>query len=350
MKRYFSILAVSFTILTLILLFSLSGCQNTSDKEGKIKKPFLKEMVKASSLGVSYKIHTQKGGRKAVYGDYIVLHMQGVNARDSIISNSYTDSPMRFNFNHNLFQGTLNEGLSQMSIGDSASFTIPVDTLFGEKLPAYVQKGEKFTYHITLIDAFSKADLNEQKNKLVSEQRIKDEERITKFLKDNKSEMKQTSSGLFYKIYQDGKGERIKLADKVSMTYNITLLTGKKVSSLLAPEDYVVIKQIKGLQEGLQLLNKGAKARLIVPSHLAYGNTPKGAIPANSILIYDLIIADVKPTDLQQETTKTPKGQKKNMNSIKISPKKPVATPQPATPRRKLEVGQDAPPTTIEVK
>ncbi|MBU3676463.1 MAG: FKBP-type peptidyl-prolyl cis-trans isomerase, partial [Chitinophagaceae bacterium] len=53
--------------------------------------------------------------------------------------------------------------------------------------------------------------------------------------------------------------------------------------------------------EGIALLNKGAKAKLIIPSTLAYGsrampgnnNNPKG-IPANSVLIFDVEMVDAK--------------------------------------------------------
>jgi FKBP-type peptidyl-prolyl cis-trans isomerase FkpA len=41
-------------------------------------------------------------------------------------------------------------------------------------------------------------------------------------------------------------------------------------------------------------LNKGAKARLIIPPDLAYGNRPIGKIPPNSTLIFDVEVVDIK--------------------------------------------------------
>ncbi|MEN9448088.1 MAG: hypothetical protein RJA25_1378, partial [Bacteroidota bacterium] len=41
-------------------------------------------------------------------------------------------------------------------------------------------------------------------------------------------------------------------------------------------------------QEGIPLIGKGGKIKLLIPSALGYGTTAHGAIPANSILIFDI--------------------------------------------------------------
>jgi FKBP-type peptidyl-prolyl cis-trans isomerase len=52
---------------------------------------------------------------------------------------------------------------------------------------------------------------------------------------------------------------------------------------------------IKGWDEGIALLNKGAKAVLYIPSQMAYGEqSPSPKIPANSILIFDVELVDFK--------------------------------------------------------
>jgi FKBP-type peptidyl-prolyl cis-trans isomerase len=52
---------------------------------------------------------------------------------------------------------------------------------------------------------------------------------------------------------------------------------------------------IPGWDEGVMLLNKGAKATLFIPSGLAYGeHPPTPAIPANSILVFDVEVVSYK--------------------------------------------------------
>jgi FKBP-type peptidyl-prolyl cis-trans isomerase FklB len=51
---------------------------------------------------------------------------------------------------------------------------------------------------------------------------------------------------------------------------------------------------IKGWVEGLRILQKGAKARLYIPSTLAYGEQGAGAdIQPNSNLLFDVEILDI---------------------------------------------------------
>jgi FKBP-type peptidyl-prolyl cis-trans isomerase len=52
---------------------------------------------------------------------------------------------------------------------------------------------------------------------------------------------------------------------------------------------------IPGWDEGLMLLKKGSKAKLIIPSPLGYGESGAGAmIPPNSILVFDVEVTDSK--------------------------------------------------------
>jgi len=50
---------------------------------------------------------------------------------------------------------------------------------------------------------------------------------------------------------------------------------------------------IAGWFEGLQLLNKGAKATFIIPSSLAYGEKGLNIIPPYTPLVFEIEVIDV---------------------------------------------------------
>ncbi len=51
---------------------------------------------------------------------------------------------------------------------------------------------------------------------------------------------------------------------------------------------------IRGWDEGVSDMRVGGQRRLVIPSLLGYGDTERGAIPANSVLIFDVELLGVQ--------------------------------------------------------
>lgn len=104
----------------------------------------------------------------------------------------------------------------------------------------------------------------------------------------------KTDSGLYYKILEKGSGAKAEKGQKVSVHYEGQLMNGMVFDSSFKRNDPLSFnvgtgQVIPGWDEGILLLNEGDKARLVIPSHLAYG--PRGAggvIPPNATLIFDV--------------------------------------------------------------
>jgi FKBP-type peptidyl-prolyl cis-trans isomerase len=100
-------------------------------------------------------------------------------------------------------------------------------------------------------------------------------ENIDLFLKRYKWEMKQTGTGLRYERTREGTGKNIAVGESVTLEYQLYLLSGEEVynSREDGVKQFVVerTEEMAGLHEAVQLMNKGAEARLILPAHLAYG-------------------------------------------------------------------------------
>ena len=113
--------------------------------------------------------------------------------------------------------------------------------------------------------------------------------------------MKETESGLKYIISKKGSGPNAKKDDLLSVHYSLQLVDGSEIDSSFtrgSPIEFTcgVGQVIKGWDEAMQLLNKGSKARLVIPSELGYGSVGagNGVIPPNATLIFDVELVDIK--------------------------------------------------------
>ena len=120
-------------------------------------------------------------------------------------------------------------------------------------------------------------------------------------IKDITKGMSETESGIKYKISKKGTGDNAKTNDLLSVHYSLQLIDGSEIDSSFtrgAPIEFTcgVGEVIKGWDEAMQLLNKGSKARLVIPSELGYGSmgAGNGAIPPNATLIFDVELVDIK--------------------------------------------------------
>jgi len=107
----------------------------------------------------------------------------------------------------------------------------------------------------------------------------------------------QTESGLQYTVIESGSGSTPKLADTVSAHYAGRLLDGSEFDSSYSRGEPLTIPVggvIKGWTEALLMMKEGDKWTLFVPPELGYGERGVGPIPANSALIFDIELVEVK--------------------------------------------------------
>ncbi len=106
-----------------------------------------------------------------------------------------------------------------------------------------------------------------------------------------------TESGLQYEIISEGSGEKPSYDSNVHTHYHGTFIDGKVFDSSVTrgqPAEFPVSGVIAGWTEALQLMPVGAKYKLYVPHHLAYGERGAGAaIPPYSTLVFEVELLDI---------------------------------------------------------
>jgi FKBP-type peptidyl-prolyl cis-trans isomerase FkpA len=274
--------------------------------------------------GLLYNIHTSKGNPKVKEGDFLTLNMILKTDKDSIINNSYDNGqPIPTLMPKPQMKGDIVSGLGLLGEGDSATFKIAADSVFkgGQQRPPGF-KGKYMVYTIKIEKVIQKGALNETVFR----------DRVTQYMKGQTDALKgkepakiqayfdghkdlkfaKTASGLNYDITSPGTGANAAANDTAVVNYTLRLTTGKVIETsvkAIAIKEKMQInpmnpyqpirlplgqsKVIKGWDEGLQLLNKGAKAVFVIPSALAYGDQASPQMQPYTPLVFDIEMVDI---------------------------------------------------------
>ncbi len=149
----------------------------------------------------------------------------------------------------------------------------------------------------TLREAFD--TINKRIEETKAEDKAKYASEGEKFLSENarRDEVTVTESGLQYEVLTAGSGATPGAASRVSTHYEGKLIDGRVFDSSYQrgrPADFPVNGVIAGWTEALQMMEEGAKWRLYVPYHLAYGEKGAGGlIGPYTTLIFDVELISV---------------------------------------------------------
>lgn len=211
--------------------------------------------------------------------------------------------------------GKLYDAFSLLRKGDSVSFSLTAEDFFEKTiqspLPDSVIKTDFIKFYVGVENILSMEEFQKKQEAFYEQQRKKEQEMaqemnmkdgvtIDEYLKKEGIAAQTTPSQLRYVITKEGMGEKASAGKRVLVHYSGYLLDGTKFDASYdrnQPFEFVLGAQqvIPGWDEGIALLNKGAKATLYIPSGLGYG--PRGAggvIPPNAILKFDVELLEIK--------------------------------------------------------
>lgn len=146
----------------------------------------------------------------------------------------------------------------------------------------------------------SRSAIEEAMKKKKEEDLIKEKQQFFDFVKKTYPKATVLPSGLAYILEKEGTGNKAVAGNTVSVHYLGELADGKKFDSSYDRNQPIEFKLgqrmvIPGWEEGIALLNKGAKAKLIIPYWLAYGESGRPpVIPAKATLIFNTELVEIK--------------------------------------------------------
>lgn len=261
------------TILLAVLALNMYAQEKV--KTVKVKKP--KTMKTAS--GLEYTIITKGNGKKPQNGDKIKVHYTGKLTNDTVFDSSLKHGqPFEFKLGAGQVIKGWDEAFLLLQVGDKATIKLPPDIAYGAAGQGSIPANATLIFDVELVDV----------TEGVRPWDVKGKDTIT------------TASGLKYIMIERRDGVKA-VGNSVVVHYTGYFKDGKIFdSSVERGQPLKGLKVgagqvIKGWDEGLALLHKGEKAKLIVPYQLAYGEQGYGPIPPKTDLIFDVEIVDVKP-------------------------------------------------------
>lgn len=263
-------------LIFLALAVTAADAQEKKPKVKKVKKP--KTVTTAS--GLQCRITMKGDGIKATAGDKVKVHYVGKLTNDTVFDSSRKrNEPFSFKLGAGEVIAGWDEGVAMLQVGDVATFTIPAKLGYGEMSIGNIPANSTLIFEVELLEVIPG----------IKPWPIKGKDTL------------KTASGLKYVILNEGAGPKPQTGDKVTVHYSGYLIDGKPFDSSVERGHAFNFplgkgRVIKGWDEGIALLSKGAKAKLIIPYDLAYGAEGRPpAIPEKATLIFDVELLDIAP-------------------------------------------------------
>lgn len=254
--------------------------------------------------GLYYKLHVI--GFQEVYpkvGDLLTVDVIFKTETDSVIHKS----AKKIVLSSPPYHGSIEEGLLMLSIGDSASYKLLADSFYikglGIPLPHSIAHGSYLTAGIKMISIKPKTEDYIMNNALIDEYEFKDMDELSMlsdYLKENNIHVTPTSSGLYLIKEKETSGRIPQRGHGVKINYSGSFLDGRIFDSTTSrgPFEFglgVSDQVIPAIEQALYLMHEGEKAKIIVPSFLAFGEkgSSSGIVPAYTPVIYEVELLKV---------------------------------------------------------
>lgn len=239
-----------------------------------------KKVFAKTESGIEYKIVKTTNGAAVAQGELVEIVYKGMYNDKKVFYKTPKNSTRKFVVGSTFAAKGLVEAVKLLKVGEKGIFKMPKKLAFTSTDTFPESAADSIiTYEIELKNVRVCPALQ---SPLVAAQ-----------LKDTI----RGNNGLKVIVAGKGKGAAVKKGGSVYIHYTgyLTNMTQFDASVTRGMPFKTVIGKgmvIQGWDEGIAMLHVGDTARLIIPASMGYGNRAAGRIPANSTLIFDVIVLD----------------------------------------------------------
>jgi len=268
--------------------------------------------------GAFYHIFTKNTGDKIKLNDIVTFNFIEKTDKDSVLQSTYVSGhPVQGQIQPCQNVGDLMEVFPLLTSGDSALVKVPTDSLFkghDDKRPPFFPKGSNLVIVLKIEKVQLLNDAIAERNAAIEKMKAAEAVDAGNYITSHKLIVKTTPTGLKYIITKPSLKLKPQKGDTLLVNYVGRTLDDKVFDTSIEaiakssgtyqdgrPYEPLQLNVgtgavIPGWDEGLLLLNEGAKATFIIPSALAYGSQGAGNdIKPYSTLVFDVELVKVKP-------------------------------------------------------
>jgi len=294
-----------------VTLHAAEALETMKSKEKEVLKEYLEtqQITEEPLPSGLYFLETKRGSGRKIDSGYIVkIHFDLTTLNGTkVFSSKEQGEPMQLTYGKAFDTPGFDEGIGYMKEGGQAKFIVPSEIAFGAAgRGAVIPPFTTLIYNVEVVDVMTKSESDKQqaiqkKQQEMQKEKAKKEEsvKMKNYLESNNITVKPTASGLYYIEIEKGTGAKAEAGKKVEVHYTGTLLDGTKFDSSHdrnQPFSFTLGQGqvIKGWDEGIAMMNVGGKAKLIIPSAIAYGERDMGTISPYSTLVFDVELLGVE--------------------------------------------------------
>ena len=273
----------------ILMSFLIIGCKvqvitepkkpiEKDEAEVKVEPDYIeRETVKG---GLEYALIESGDGMNLGSEMHVSIHYTGYLEEDmSVFDSSHPrEEPISFILGRNMVIAGWEKLLPGLKVGDRARLWVPYEEAYGEEGRGPIPPRANLIFDVDILDA----------RDVVIPEKFDAAYRDTIL----------TESGLQVYIVDRGTGANPVQGDLLTVHYSGYLEDGSLFDSSVqreTPFRFVLGtgQVLRGWDEGFMLLNKGSRARMIIPPHLGYGDRGSGPIPPGATLTFDVELIEI---------------------------------------------------------
>lgn len=294
-----------FFLFSIILLLQACNKEDKRKEEEKIKlQKYLQENgysdIFPTESGLYYVILEDSDGSSPAATHHVMINFTGSLIDGKVFETSDYDlavargifrtdklyGPTKLSLSGMNIPGLV-EGLQLMKEGGKSRIIIPSHLAFYNVDYGIIPPYSTLIYDVELLEIISDPELHEQAL-------------LDSYLLENEITVEPTSTGLYYVEEVTGSGDLPLNYNTVTLHYKGSLLDGRVFDKSESGSPLVMSMNtttyIPGFIEGVKMMRKDGKARLIIPSDIAYGSggSITGMVPPYSTIVFDVEIIDIQ--------------------------------------------------------